>query len=292
MKVGVIYPQTELKGDPEAVRRIGLATEQLGFDHLLVYDHVVGASHDREPKLLGPYTEKDPFHDPFVMLSYLAAITSRIELVTGVIILPQRQTVLVARQAADVDLLSGERLRLGIGTGWNYVEYDALGVDFGTRGKRYGEQVELLRKLWSEPLVEFEGQFDRVDRAALLPRPRRPIPIWMGGYSDVALRRAARVGDGFIFADGLGDSFKYAERLKGFLDEEGRSGGNFGLQCNMLRAKTADEVVERTLRWRDIGGSHVGVNTMGKDLTTTEQHLAYIEQVAEAMDKAGLMGGG
>jgi len=291
VKVGVIYPQIELQGDPEAVRRIGLATEELGFDHLLVYDHVVGATHDREPKLAGPYTEKDPFHDPFVMLSHLAAITSRIELVTGVIILPQRQTVLVARQAADVDLLSGERLRLGIGTGWNYVEYDALGQDFATRGKRFSEQIELLRKLWGDPLVTFDGQFDRVDRAALLPRPKRQIPIWMGGYSDAALKRAARIGDGFIFADGLGDSLKYVARLKGFLEEEGRLNDGFGLQCNMLRAQGAESVVERALSWRDAGGSHVGVNTMGMGLTTVDEHLAYIERVREALAKAGLMGG-
>src|SRR5687768_10392987 len=122
MKIGVIYPQTELKGDPEAVRRIGLAVEELGFDHLLAYDHVLGATHDREPKLNGPYTEEHPFHDPFVMFGYLAAITSRIELVTGILILPQRQTVLVARQAADLDLLSRERLLMGVGIWWNYVE--------------------------------------------------------------------------------------------------------------------------------------------------------------------------
>jgi probable F420-dependent oxidoreductase len=290
VKVGIIYPQIELQGDPEAVRLIGLATEELGFDHLLVYDHVLGATHDREPKLPGPYTEKDPFHDPFVTLAYLAAITSRIELVTGVIILPQRQTVLVARQAADLDLLSGERLRLGVGTGWNYVEYEALGEDFATRGKRFSEQIDLLRQLWSEPLVEFAGQFDRVDRAALLPKPRRQIPIWMGGYSDVALKRAARTGDGFIFADGLGDSIKYAARLRELLQEEGRSQG-FGLQCNMLRAKGAEAVVERVLQWRDAGGTHVGVNTMGMGFATIEQHLGYIEEVREALEKAGVMGG-
>src|SRR6201996_2884514 len=157
VKIGVIYPQTDLRGDPVAVRRIGLSTERLGFDHLLGYDHVLGASHDREPKLSGPYTEKDPFHDPFVMFGYLAGITQRIELVTGILILPQRQTALVARQAADLDLLSGERFRLGVGIGWNYVEYDALGQNFGTRGKRIEEQVDLLRRLWSEPLVDFKG---------------------------------------------------------------------------------------------------------------------------------------
>lgn len=289
MKFGVIYPQIELKGDPEAVRAIGLATEELGFDHLLVYDHLLGATHDREPKLMGPYTEKDPFHDPLVMFGYLAAITSRIELVTGVIILPQRQTVLVARQAADVDLLSGGRLRLGIGTGWNYVEYDALGEDFATRGQRYSEQIVLLRKLWGEELVSFAGTFDRVDRAALIPRPKRQIPLWMGGYSHVALRRAAKLGDGFIFADGLGDSFRKLERLRQMLDEEGRDAGTFGLQCNMLSAKGADAVVERAQAWRDAGGSHVGVNTMGMGFATIGQHLAYVEEVREALAKAGLM---
>src|SRR3984957_18542098 len=147
--IGVVYPQTELRGDPEAVRRIGRAVEDLGFDHLSAYDHVLGAVHaDRNPPLTGPYTEHDPFHDPFVMFAYLAGITQRLQFVTGILILPQRQTVLVARQAADLDLLSGDRLRLGVGIGWNYVEYTALGQDFHARGKRLAEQVELLRRLW------------------------------------------------------------------------------------------------------------------------------------------------
>ena len=214
MKIGAIYPQNALGGDPAAVREIGLAAERIGFDHLVAYDHVLGATHDREPRLNGPYTENDPFHDPFVMFGYLAAITNRIEFVTGVLILPQRQTALVARQAADVDLLSGQRLRLGVGIGWNYVEYDSLGEDFATRGKRVAEQVPLLRRLWSEPLVSFEGKFDRIDRAALVPRPPRPIPIWMGGFADVALRRAASIADGFIFADAAANAFGQLEALK------------------------------------------------------------------------------
>ena len=153
MKIGVVYPQTELEGNPIAVKEIGLATEDLGYDHLLAYDHVVGAIHeDREPELWGPYTNEDPFHCPFTMFSYLAGITQKIEFVTGVIILPQRQTALVAKQTTDIDLLSGERLRLGVGTGWNYVEYDALGQDFSARGPRLSEQIELLRKYWSEDL--------------------------------------------------------------------------------------------------------------------------------------------
>lgn len=283
MKVGIIYPQNELGGDPEAVRRIGLAVEELGFDHLLAYDHVVGVTHDREPELWGPYTEAHPFHDPLVMFAYLAGIVRRIEFVTGILILPQRQTALVARQAADLDLLSGERFRMGVGVGWNYVEYDVLGQDFKSRGKRIEEQIELMRRLWSEPLVEYSGRFDQVDRAALNPRPRRQIPVWLGGFADVALKRAARIADGFIFADGAVDAFAQAASLGRYLQEAGRSGENFGLHCNMLRAKTPGQVVETLNRWRDIGGSHASVNTMGMGFTTVEQHLDHISQVAGAI---------
>lgn len=292
MKIGVIYPQTELRGDPEAVRRIGLAAEEIGFDHLLAYDHVLGAHHDRDPKPAGPYTDRHPFHDPLVMFGYLAAITRRIELVTGVIILPQRQTALVARQAADVDLLSNERLRLGIGIGWNHVEYEALGQDFRTRGKRVDEQVALLRELWSQSVVDFSGRFDRVDRATLNPRPRRDIPIWLGGFSDPALRRAARIADGFIFADGGADSFDLLLRLRGFLKEAGRADGPFGLQCNMLLAKNVDAVVETAARWRDAGGTHVGVVTMGQGFTTIDEHIDYMRRSADALRAAKLLVGG
>jgi probable F420-dependent oxidoreductase len=288
MKIGVIYPQTELQGDPQAVHRIGLATEELGFDHLLVYDHALGATHDREPKLSGPYTDKHPFHDPFVMFAYLAALTQRIELVTGILILPQRQTVLVARQAADLDLLSHERFRLGIGIGWNYVEYEALGQDFHTRGKRVDEQVALLRRLWSEPLVSFAGAFDRIDRAALNPRPRRMIPIWLSGFVDAALRRAAAIGDGFIFADGAVDALEQAARLRQLLKDAGRSGAGFGLHCNMLKAKTPQAVVETASRWRDSGGTHVSVSTLGQNFATCDQHIDYMRRVADAIRNAGL----
>src|SRR5438552_5643520 len=204
MQIGVVYPQTELRGDPEAVRRMGRAVEDLGFDHLLAYDHVLGAVHaDRTPPLTGPYTERDPFHDPFVMFAYLAGITERIGLTTGVLVLPQRQTALVARQAADVDLLSGGRLRLGVGVGWNHVEYEALGQDFRTRGAREEEQIEVLRRLFTDSVVDYSGRFDRIDRASLVPKPARSIPIWLAGFGDVAFERAARLADGFIFGGGI-----------------------------------------------------------------------------------------
>ena len=175
MDIGVVYPQTELQGDPAAVRAIGLATEELGFDYLLAYDHVVGADHaNRDPELWGPYTDKDPFHCPLTMFSYLAAITERIGFATGVIILPQRQTALLAKQVTDLDLLSGERLRLGVGTGWNYVEYDALGIEFASRGRRLSEQIGLLRKYWQESLFSFEGEFDQLDRGNINVRAQPP----------------------------------------------------------------------------------------------------------------------
>ena len=178
MHIGVVYPQTELHGDPSAVREIGLAVERLGFDHLLAYDHVLGVVHaDRERPLPGPYSEVDPFHDPLVMFGYLAGITERIGFASGVMVLPQRPTALVARQAADVDLLSGGRLRLGVGVGWNYVEYEALGYDFSGRGRRQEEQIDVLRRLFNDPVVDFTGDFHRIDRASLNPKPARPIPI-------------------------------------------------------------------------------------------------------------------
>lgn len=281
MKIGLIYPQTELRGDPAAVKQIAQAAEAMGFDYLLAYDHVVGASHDREPKLTGPYTEQHPFHDPFVMFTYAAALTQRLEFATGVLILPQRQTTLVARQAADVDLLSGGRLTLGVGTGWNYVEYDVLGQDFAKRGKRLDEQIPLLRQLWSEPLISFDGVFDRADRVALNPRPQRRIPILLGGFADVALRRAARIGDGFIFADGAADAFEQIVRLRQLLAIEERSAESFEFRCNMLRARTADAVCDTVCRWADVGGTHAAVSTMGLGHTSIEQHL---DHAAKALD--------
>src|SRR5579862_7789472 len=229
MQIGVVYPQTELRGDPAAVRRIGQAVEDLGFDHLLAYDHVLGAVHaDRARQLTGPYTEHDPFHDPFVMFAYLAGITERIKFATGVLVLPQRQTALVARQAADVELLSGGRLRLGVGVGWNHVEYEALGQDFGTRGARQEEQIGLLRRLFTEPVVDFAGRFDRVDRAGLVPRPARSVPIWLGGSGEAAFERAARLADGFIFFGGGIRAVDAWKRLRDRVSSLGRPAEDFG----------------------------------------------------------------
>jgi len=183
MKTGVVYPQIELGGDPGEVKAFAQAAEDLGYDHIVIYDHVLGAFHaDREPKLTGPYTENDPFHEPMVTYAYLAGVTKRLELATGVIILPQRQTALFAKQAADVDLFSDGRLRLGVGIGLNWVEYDGLEMSrhFRRRGKRQEQQIALLRKLWEQPVVIHEDSDHHIDRAGILPRPKRQIPIWLG----------------------------------------------------------------------------------------------------------------
>jgi probable F420-dependent oxidoreductase len=283
MKIGVVYPQIELGGDPRAVRRFGEAVEHLGYDHLLAYDHVVGASHDREPKLWGPYTDTDPFHDPFIMFAYLAGITERIEFATGVIILPQRQTALVAKQAADLDLLCGERLRLGIGVGWNYVEYEALGQDFKTRGARADEQIELLRRYWSEPLVTFNGRFDQVDRGNILPRPNRRLPIWIGGFKEPAFRRAGRFGDGFIFAGN--DPLECWARIEHHLGEAGRSTEGFGRDLVTNTADTLDKCVDAVRHWRDNGGTHASVCTMGMGFDTVDAHIDFIAEVRARLDK-------
>jgi len=286
VKLGAVYPQTELRGDPTAVRRIGLAVEAAGLDHLLAYDHVVGAvKAQRDPSLWGPYDEHDPFHDPFVMFAYLAAITERIELATGVLILPQRQTVLVAKQAADLDLLSGGRLRLGVGVGWNYVEYDALGEDFSTRGRRADEQIAYLRDIWRGEVLSFDGEFDSIDRGAVIPGPGRQIPIWVGGFSGRAFERGVMLGDGFIFA---GDEVRVHGAMKDVqtsASDRGRSLEGFGLDYVALTSTTPRAAAEAADRWRDAGGTHFSAVSMGAGRDSIEAHVDFFCEFAELSER-------
>ena len=236
MKAGVVYPQIELGGDTGAVKAFAQAAEDLGYDHIVIYDHVLGAVHaGREPKLTGPYKETDPFHEPLVTYAYLAGITKKLELVTGVIILPQRQTALFAKQAADVDLFSDGRLRLGVGVGWNWVEFDGLEMSghFRRRGKRQEQQIALIRKLWEEPVVEHEDSDHRIDRAGILPRPKRQIPIWLGGFSEAAYDRAARIGDGFLFSGRTQtEAVQIKAKIVAKLRELGRDADAFGFESS------------------------------------------------------------
>lgn len=278
MQIGAIFPQTEIGSDPSVIRDFAQTAEGLGYSHILAYDHVLGALPDREPKLWGPYTHESAFHEPFVLFGYLAAITERVELVTGVIILPQRQTALVAKQAAEVDILSGGRLRLGIGTGWNYVEYDSLNEDFSNRGKRQEEQVEVLRQLWAEPIVDFDGDWHRIDRAGLKPLPGRRIPIWFGGFSDPAFRRAARIGDGFVFGNGSPDARNTVETIRGYLQEEGRDPGSFGFEAMMNYGDGPENWAAEVDRWRETGVDYVSMRTMNAGLESPRDHIEALER--------------
>ena len=263
MQLGAVFPTTEIGNDPGAIREWAQAAEGLGFSRILTYDHVLGAERSgRDPEMMGPYTDRDAFHEPFVLFGYLAGVTSRVELATSILILPQRQTALVAKQAAEVDLLSGGRLVLGVGTGWNWVEYDALGVPFGDRGKRVDEQVALLRELWSEPLVDFEGDFHRVDRAALLPRPGRSIPIWFGGFTPPALRRAARLGDGFMFGAPPSRMQKLLSLYQELLHKEGRDPASVPCEAVVDFSQSPDEWRSELELWREAGGTHLSLRAM------------------------------
>ncbi|MEE6178281.1 LLM class F420-dependent oxidoreductase [Mycobacterium sp. 050134] len=247
MRIGVVFPQTELGGDPGVVRAYGQRVEELGFTHILAFDHVVGADPRVHQGWRGPYDIDTTFHEPFVMFGFLAAVTT-VELVTGVIILSQRQSALVAKQAAEVDLLTGGRFRLGIGLGWNAVEYEALGEDFSNRGRRSEEQVDLMRKLWTERSVTFNGRYQSVTGAGLAPLPiQRPIPVWIGAGSDRAYERAGRLADGWFPMMAPGPGLDHAREV--------------------VRSAAA-------------GSTHLSVNTMNAGLSNVDDHLAALEHFA------------
>ena len=295
MRLGAVFPTTEIGSDPSAIRAFAVGVEELGFDHLIAYDHVLGAPHDgRTPPLAGPYDEHDPFHEPFVLFGHLAAVTNRLELVVGVLVAPQRQTALVAKQAAQVQLLSEGRLRLGLGTGWNHVEYQALGADFERRGAVLDEQAQVLRRLWGEALVDIDGDHHRIDRAGILPRPEVPIPVWFGGYGPAALRRSARLGDGHLFGHLRPDVVDAARGLADRVRSAGQDPARFGLEAITDVGIGADRWIEAATGWADAGGTHLAARTMAtagapdSGCRTVDQHLAALAAWREAMTTAGL----
>ena len=277
MKAGVIYPQTELGGDVTAVKKFAQAAEEMGYDHIVIYDHVLGADHEgREPPLRGPYKNTDPFHEPLITYAYLAGVTSTIELVTGVLILPQRQTALVAKQAADVDLFSGGRLRLGVGVGWNWVEFDGLEMPgtFKKRGRRQESQIALMRKLWGDELIDHTDDFHRIDRAGIRPLPKRQIPIWLGGSTDIAFKRAARIADGFLFSGRTqADAVEIKGRIEGMLAENGRADHAFGFESIQPYSNGANRWPGDIAAWREAGSSHISVVTMGSGFDSVDAHI-------------------
>ena len=287
MKIGVVFPQSEIGIDPLVIRDYAQAAEQLGYNHVLAFDHILGAHPDRfEGRFRPPYTHQTPFHEPFVLFGYLAAVTTSLELTTGIVILPQRQTALVAKQAAAVDVLSRGRMRLGVGIGWNLVEYEALGENFRNRGRRIEEQVALMRELWTKELVNFDGRYHHVRQAGINPLPvQRPIPVWMGGGVEMVLRRAARIADGWFpqFQPGPRAAETIAQ-LHGYLREAGRRPEDFGIEGRISLVNTPEDQWQKALEgWRDLGATHVSFNTMNAGLASPE---AQIEAIRRFMDEA------
>ncbi|MDP6709347.1 MAG: LLM class F420-dependent oxidoreductase [Alphaproteobacteria bacterium] len=295
MQVGVIFPQTEIGSDPAAVRDYAQAAEGMGYSHILAFDHVIGANAASRPGYSGPYDHNSLFHEPFVLYGYLAGLTEKIGLTTGVVILSQRQTVLVAKQAAAVDVLSGGRLRLGIGIGWNAVEYEALGENFHNRGKRSEEQVEVLRALWTRELVTFDGAWHKITDAGLNPLPvQRPIPILFGGMADAVMRRIARLGDGWLpqFA-GFGEDRtrpneegrRLIAKLHDYISEAGRDPAAVAIEGRVkLDERSPEECAAEVAAWSDLGASHVTFNTMGAGLSSPDAHIDAIRRFKETLD--------
>ncbi len=286
MRIGVVFPQTEIGSDPVAIRDYAQAVEELGYRHILVYDHVLGANTASRPDWRGAYTSDTPFHEPFVLFGYLAALTRQVELVTGVIILPQRQTALVAKQAAEIDVLTGGRLRLGIGVGWNEVEYQALNENFNNRGARSEEQIAVLRALWSDHAITFHGRWHHIEDAGINPLPvQRPIPIWLGGQADATLRRIARLGDGWFPQRRPDDEARsMVERLRAYTQKAGRAPEAVGIEARLSIGQTPEaDWVDYVDAWRNLGATHLCVNTMGANLASPQAHIDALRRVKDAL---------
>jgi probable F420-dependent oxidoreductase len=283
MKIGVVFPQTEFNPDPIAIRDYAQAVEGMGFTHMHAYDHVLGVNPERPGGWKGPYTFNHPFFEPFCLFSYLAGLTRKIEFVTGILILPQRQTALVAKQAATLDVLSNGRLRLGVGIGWNEVEYTALGGNFHNRGKRMEEQVALLRLLWTQPLVTFEGRWHTIPDAGINPLPvQRPIPVWFGGSDDRVLRRMAELGDGWILSiRTMEQTLPLLDRLAQYLSDAGRDKASFGIEPRLNMSQIAPDGWNEFIHtWENLGATHLNVNTMGCGYKTASAHIEALQRFA------------
>ncbi|MGE0489265.1 MAG: LLM class F420-dependent oxidoreductase [Vulcanimicrobiota bacterium] len=280
MKLGAVLPQNELSTS-EAIE-FALGLEKLGFDYMLAYEHVLGADPADHPEQKFIYTYRDSFQEPLVTFAYLAALTERLEFVTGILVLPQRKTALVAKQAAQLHLLSGGRFRLGVGAGWNRPEAEGLGSDFSNRGRRMDEQLELLGRLWREPLVDFEGRFHRLRRLGLNPLPERPVPLWVGGYAPPVLRRAARHAQGWIPSTlPSGQEAALVARLHEFLRVEGRDPATFGLDARILCREPEPGWQAIYEKWRGLGATHLRFNTLGAGLKGAAEHLDVLEKARQ-----------
>jgi probable F420-dependent oxidoreductase len=286
MKLGAVFPQTESDVDPVAIREYAQAVEGMGYDHIIAYDHVLGASTTTRPGWTGAYTSETLFHELFVLYGYLAGLTQTLELVTGILILPQRQTALVAKQAAEVDVLSGGRLRLGIGVGWNEVEYEGLNANFRDRGVRSEEQIALLRALWADPAITFKGRWHTINNAGINPLPlRRSIPVWIGGYSEATLRRVGQLGDGWFPWIAPDDGARVmVERVHAYAHEAGRDPATIGLEPQLSVASVPEGEWENYAHgWQTLGATHLCINTMGAGYHSLQAHVDALRRVKDVL---------
>jgi probable F420-dependent oxidoreductase len=287
MRLGVVFPSYEIGNDPGLIRDFAQAAEELGYTHLVVYDHVLGVDPNRPGGWSGRYSKDQAFHEPFVLMGYIAAVTQEIEMVTGVLVLPQRQTALVAKQAAEVAVLARGRLRLGVGVGWNDAEFEALGMNFHDRGRREEEQIDVLRKLWENDIVDYSGQWHRVNWAGINPRPPGAVPIWLGGNHELTMKRAARLAEGWFqpqFRPGDADSLAKRERLHGYLRDAGRDPATFGIEGWVNYDAAGPERWRADLAaWEGWGATHASVRTFDCGLARPEDHLDAIRRYREGV---------
>ena len=293
MEIGVAFPQVEIGTDPVVIRDFAQAVEGMGFKHISCIDHVLGARAPNEVPWSASYTIDRQFHEPLVLFGFLAAVTQKVRMATAILILPQRQTALVAKQAAEVDVLSSGRLTLGVGIGWNEVEYVALNEGFKNRARRYEEQFEVLRALWTEQLVTFKGKYHTIDDAGINPLPvQRPIPLWIGAFEDVAVQRACRIADGWFTKPWMtpddDDSKRVLDQVGVWLDEYGRDKDGFSINAVALAKRgSVNQWVADTEGWRNMGVSHCTFRTIDAPYETIDQHLAACQEYADAIGLKG-----
>lgn len=286
MQIGVVFPQYEFNGDPSAIRDFAQMVEEMGYTHVLAYEHVMGANPERPGGWEGPYTYENKFYEPFSLFSFMAAVTERLGFITGILILPQRPTALVANQAATLDALSNGRFRLGVGSGWSEVEYIALNEDFHNRGKRMDEQITLLRRLFSEELVEFEGDFHTIPDAGLNPRPvQGRLPIWIGGYVEKVLRRVGTMGDGWLPGGSFSDTVKLnIDKIRNYAEEAGRDADAIGLEPWIQYGEgNPDEWKTAMENWRSVSATHITINTLHAGFSKPQEHMDALKKFADEM---------
>lgn len=287
MKLSVSFPQDRTMTDSGAVRAFAQAVEDLGIDQLTVADHVLGGDAALRPERAGRYTVDDPFREPFILMAFMASCTSSLQLGTSVVILPQRQTVLAAKQMAEIDILSGGRTMLGVGIGWNELEFEALSQPFRNRARRIEEQIAVMRALWTERAVTFHGEWHHIEAAGLTNMPiQRPIPVWMGGSADAAMRRIARLADGWTTSFNTPEEFAaQRETFHGYVREAGRDPAAVPMSPRVpIRAADADQWPGTVAAWRSIGATHLGVSTNSSGAASVDEHIDLLRGFKQAVD--------